>query len=631
MSDNYSGKKYVTAGLGAAAAFSALFIILGFLPENPWWGINHLAYYPLYARLIFIALIILAFLPPVRKLFGATLGRLSAVPAKAAIPTALIASALFFILFRIRVHSLGDSYLRANEITGGRWYQPTELLDFLVHAALYHFLNLIAEVDAITAIAAASVAAGVVFVFLLFRMTPYSGWKKNLLVTAVLSLGCSQLFFGYVESYTLLYLFAVWYLFLVFRKDKYQVNFGLLTLVYLLAGLSHQVGMILLLPSYLYLAHQRYKTHVAKALILPSVLLVSFLPFLITRFINRVSGFEEYRELTAYFLPLVDETYGVLTPLHLFDILNQFLLAAPVMVMLLPFMPYAVRSGQRRLAALLLIIPSFLFIFLFNPELTMVRDWDLFSLPVATAAIPFLILVFDGLPEKSQAVAERLTGVALVAIIILASWVLLNNYTSGHLKRAEHVIDTAVKGQRYGYENLAHYFDGQRDYENELRVLMKIKPRDRTPRVYGELAQMFLALGRLDEAYEYAQRGVRMPRPRRINAFMAGVTAYDKGKYLEAIHCFRGVMTVDQDDFQVLWRLGESLVRVDSLDEAIAVYNHALALDRSKAFSCFGLAGAYYRKGAYDRAEKFCREGLRLNPDAPEGKALLESIQNKKQ
>ncbi len=630
MSDNYSGKKYITAALGMAAAFSGLFIILGFLPENPWWGINHLSYYPLYGRVIFAVLIISAFLPPVRKLFRAALDGMATVPAKVAVPTALITSALFFILFRIRVHSLGDSYLRANEIVNGKWYQPTKLLDFLVHAALYHLLNLIVAVDAMTVIAAASVVAGIVFVFLLFRTAPYSGWKKNMLVTAVLSLGCSQLFFGYVESYTLLYLFAVWYLFLVFGRDGYQVSFGLLTLVYLLAGLSHQVGIILLLPSYLYLGYQRYKTHAAKALILSSVLLVSFLPFLVTGFINRVSGSEGYRGLTDYLLPLVDETYGVLTPLHLFDILNQFLLVAPVAIILLPFMPYAVRSGQRRLVALLLIIPSLLFIFLFNPELTMVRDWDLFSLPVATVAIPFLILIFDGLQEKSQAVAERLTGVALVAIIILASWVLLNNYTSGHLKRAEHVIDTAVKGQRYGYENLANYYDRQADYENELRVLMKIKPRDRTPRVYGELAQMFWVLGRLDEAYEYAQQGVRMPRPRKINAFMAGVTAYDKGKYLEAIRCFRGVMTLDRDDFQVLWRLGESLVRVDSLDEAIAVYNHALALDRSNAFFCFGLAGAYYRKGAYDKAEEFCREGLRLNPDASGGKALWESIQNKK-
>jgi len=555
----------------------------------------------------------------------ATIRRLGSLPGAFKDSLLLLILAGLLIFLRVAVHSLGDGYQRSYEIEYNYFYRATEMLDFFIHAVVYHLVNLFGDFKAATAMAGTSIIAGVAFVYMLFRMTPFSGWKRYLLIMVILSLGSSQLFFGYVESYTLLYLFAVWYLFLAFRPEGKEAGFGLLTIIYLLAGFSHMAGIILIV-SYIFLANDKFGAHPKRLLILPGLLVVSLLPLLIPAGLSRLLGVEETRTLSGYFLPIVDETYGVISPLHLFDILNQFLLVAPVGLMILPFLPRIIRPSKRRLLAWSMFLPAGLFILLFNPELTMARDWDLLSVPMAICIIPFFFVIFESLADDSQAALLRLTSLPLIAIVITSSWVMLNNHTRGHLRRAEYILDHAVKNKCYGCELLAYYYASHDDHENELRVLQKIDPAERTARVYGKISQDLYILGHRDEAYQVAQTGVNMENRTNLNAVMAGVTAFERGEYNKAIYFLRVSSVMVPDDLHSLCKLGDALFMADSLEEAIQVFSKAMALDRDEARPYIGLAYVYYKEGKYDLAARFCREGLARDRYYAGGKELLDRL-----
>ena len=626
MSEEKTWRWRLHGSYGSCLVLSALFILFGFLPDNGWWGINHLLFFPFHVKVIFAAVTVMALLPVSSRAFGCIVDRLSRSPRRVTGAVSVVISLFLFWFFRVAVHSLGDGYQRAFEIEQGKLFQSTEMLDFGVHVLIYRPLRALGLTDAATtAMALTSIVAGGVFVYMLAVLAPFRGRKKALFMAVILSLGITQFFFGYVESYTLLYLFSVWYIFLAFRAAASKTGFGVLTLAYLLAAFSHQAALILA-PSYIFLAFIVYRRHRLRSVLMPAALVAAVAPYVTAFVLARALAAEETGGLAAFFLPLFSGVYAVFSPVHLFDILNQLLLVGPVALALLPILILGFRRGEGRLLTFLLVVPASAFIMFFDPKLTLIRDWDLFAVPVATCVIPLLLTSFSRLGDDLTSLLGRILPAALCGVVLMSSWVMLNHSTTAHLTRAEYVLEHSVKGRRYGYELLAHYYHIQDDYQNELRVLQTIDPGDRTPRVYGKLAQAFYKLGRLDEAYAHAQFGVMQTIPNKLNALMAGLTSYDKGKYPEAAYYFRVAMDMDPGDYQWLYLLGDALLLADSLDEAIAVYTQAIDRDPSSPRPFIGLADAYVRKGNYVRAQQYCREGLARDPQSERGKILWEKI-----
>lgn len=629
QSNTYRDKLYSASNV-ILVLVSLFFVISGFLPKNLWWGINHLVYLPDHIKVLYLVLIGISFLPPVWQNVLKAVAALSSLPRRVGYLLAVVAAILLFTIFRDLVHSTGDSYVRANEITRGILYLPSELLGTLVHAILFRFLNLFGQFHGRETIAITSIIIGALFVILVLRTAPMAGRSKGLFVIAALSMGSSQLFFGYVESYALLYLFIICYLLLAFKESTFESFWNWLTLVYLLAGLSHQIGMILLLPSYVLLSIKHFKFHPVRVIMILVSILIAFLPYLIPKFINFAVGHTEIRSFSDYFLPFHNDAYSLVSLIHLFDILNLFILVAPILVILAPmFLASAFKSKERSLLPCL-IIPAILFIIMFKSDLTLVRDWDLFSIPVAVITVPLLILLLRPLSGDSKSM-KVIVPALLVASIIFSSWVLVNNRIEAHLERAEYMIDKTVKGQRYGYENLNHYFVSNGRYEDQLRVLMKIKVEDRTPRIYGQISMTLWMLGRKDEAYQYAMEGVAQPKPREINALMAGLTSFEKSQYFDAARFFDAYIRLNPADQDILWKLGQSLLNCDSLQAAKSVFDRMLALNNRNPQAYYGLAGAYYRLGDFAMAERYGLQAMEINPNLTGLKTLLKAIQGQRQ
>jgi tetratricopeptide (TPR) repeat protein len=297
--------------------------------------------------------------------------------------------------------------------------------------------------------------------------------------------------------------------------------------------------------------------------------------------------------------------------------------------MLVPFVPGAFRVRPYRLTALSVIVPSLVFILFIDPELSLVRDWDLFAFPVAICVIPFLILMLKSIKEFHRPSAFRLMVVVAISLLMMLSWVFLNSNRNMHLQRAEYAIRHSAQNQRYGYELLAYYYSTRKDYDNELRMLLSIDPADYTARVYGKIAQAQYLLGQYDEAYRYAQRGARLPNPVSLNAIMAGITAYDYDEYDKAAYYLQIAWEMTHDP-QWLCKLGDANIRRDSLDQAYAAYNQVLTQNSSMACAFFGIAEIHFERGEYEKAEPFCREGLRRDPNSEDGKKLWRLILGKK-
>jgi len=114
--------------------------------------------------------------------------------------------ALVFYLFRVALFFLGDGYIMINSITGGYRYRVEEPLDIYIHSIIYQWLHSNFSVDAAQTYALISIACGVIFVFVLIYFikklgeTPHQQWTT---VFALCTSGTMLLFFGYVESYSI--------------------------------------------------------------------------------------------------------------------------------------------------------------------------------------------------------------------------------------------------------------------------------------------------------------------------------------------------------------------------------------------------------------------------------------------
>lgn len=605
-----------------------LYIVLGWGPENYLWGINHLYFHTVAARIIFSLAAILLLILPLGDWFRRLNDKISGSNGWIIGIAGAVIGIVLFSLLKVSVHSLGDGYQRAYEITRGQWYQPTQFLDFLMHVGAYRLLHQWFGTSAESAMAITSIVAGLIFILVLWKHQLFSREKKLFFALAVMSLGCSQLFFGYAESYTLLYLFGAWYLILIFGDIERPPSYWLISIIFLLAAFSHQIGLILLLPSFWYMTINRYRHSRQRLIIVPVALIIGVLPYAAIKIINRLMGYKEFREIGGYFLPFFGADYGIFHPNHLLDILNLLLLVAPILIILIPVLPQAVKFAKQKLLMLSVVAPSLLFVLLFNPELTLARDWDAFSVPMAMIAISFLIMFFRIISNERNQNIFTLSRPIMAMTVVLFSWVLLNNSTQANLQRAEYLLDHGIGDQHYGYELLAHYYHSQEDYAIELATLEKIEKDERNARIYGKLAQAAWLLGFGEQAYQYAREGVNLPNPSRLTILIAGITAYDMGRFNDAIYYLRTTARLAPQDQGGLCKLGDALLMADSLDAALEVFRGAINIDPNQARPFVGIAYVYYKMGNIQQAQVFCQEGLHRNSNYPGAQELWDLLQS---
>ena len=478
-----------------------LHLLAPLLPEEQAWGLWPYTYLPPLWRWVFALLALLACLPlrlriadcGLRTANGKSqithhglrvLSRfrspipypLSLVPRRLLFALVALAFAPLFWLGRIVHTRWGDAYILVNAIPhpdarlAYNWQAP---LDIFLHAKLWALgHHLFGWADAMPAYWVLSSVAGVGFIFVLCWLADALGrnrTEKLLIFGLVASLGTMQLFFGYVESYTIICVGILAYLWLALRGLRGEVDVVWPASVLALTHGFHPSTLVLQ-PSLWVLGWTLWKQgevrqaatdppaeavpsrrqaadkvsalralQIGCKVLLPSLIVgVGVLALMeagghgLEAFLGEdFPGGGDHRWL----VPLLRTTtrwerYTMFSWPHLLDVVNEQLLTAPVALPALLLIWLLARrrldGGDRALRFLLLAAGGYLFLTLvWNPDYGGRRDWDLF----APASLPLTLLAAYVLPQAlPERAALRAAAWMLVAVQVMhsAAWVYQN-------------------------------------------------------------------------------------------------------------------------------------------------------------------------------------------------------------
>ncbi len=434
-----------------ASLVIALHLAAPLLGEEIAWGLWPVTYLPLPVRTLFaLAALVLAWsgdrLWQALPAANAGLARVRFTSPSVRLAISLLAGACFY-LFRIRHLGWGDAKLLVKALADPYrltyvWQAP---LDVFLHAKGWQLGNaLFGWPDPVPVYRILSTLAGVAFVWVLTGLAAELGRNRAEAAAAmglVLTLGTMQLFFGYIENYSLMTLGVLVYAYLALRclKARCRGPAGGIALVWPATALAithaFHPSTIILAPSLLYLAFAplpvdqgngrdggdvprtagwRIDARSVLSIAVPYGLVFAGVVALMTwgdHGLDALMGVDfPGGGDRIWFVPLFEITtkwqhYTMFSVGHLVDIVNQQLLVAPMVWPSLILIALLARGRVLREDAtgrFLLVMAGchLLLTLVWNADYGGQKDWDLFS----PAALPAALLLAWALP---RALAER--------------------------------------------------------------------------------------------------------------------------------------------------------------------------------------------------------------------------------
>lgn len=364
---------------------AVLALVSSFNPQWRIWGLDYLRFFPIWFTLTLFALLAISLVPQVSDQLGKRLLRLLKGGTGSRFDTfSLVCVGCLTALFVVLTNNnqvLGDGFQLLEKVGGGP-IASFEPLEQLTKEGIFALLGR-SETVILWSYRVSAYVAGILLLIGLLRLTVRRA-DFLLAVACLFTFGVAQFFFGYVERYAFAFVFISLYLISAHRDlDKGTISWK--TPLFLLLAISMHLASGALLPSFVYLIHQRYhswrKTGTALA-----VLLVLFVAALVYA--------ADFRSLSLILLPLTpvaDNPYGILTIRHLLDLMNVALLGHPLIFAVVPLLFFG-RIKYRGLYIIAL-AGTLILVVTIDPLLTAVRDWDLLSFsaaPVFALMVAFL-------------------------------------------------------------------------------------------------------------------------------------------------------------------------------------------------------------------------------------------------
>jgi hypothetical protein len=359
------------------------------------------------------------------------------------------------VLFRIRHLRWGDAYILAKGIAHPEvqltytWQAP---FDLFLHAKLWQLGHeFFSWSDAAPTYTVLSSLAGVAFVWVLLSFASWLGRGRAesfLLIGLVGSLGTMQLFFGYVENYSLMTVGVLAYLWLALRCLKGETSILVAATVLAVTHAFHP-STIILVPSLIWVAFVIWTSHsesrrpmgwrLLTETTIPYAVVLTGVVVLLT------AGGHGLHALTGvdapgggdqrWFVPLGEvstrwEHYTMFSSGHLLDLLNQQMLVAPAVW---PALVLCLVWGKSRVpwhdpAFRFLGLASALYLLLiltWNPDYGGQRDWDLFA-PAAVPAAAWLAYTLPRAFRWSKSWQDAGWSLVVAQAFHTATWIYQN-------------------------------------------------------------------------------------------------------------------------------------------------------------------------------------------------------------
>jgi len=649
-----STRAVFSARMGRLVLFTCVFLILihliaSFFPHLRLWGISQLHYFSLEFRLGVSAIGLLILVPKINPILAEALGRVFSWLAErfkrinrylVYLAISLLSLIPFWFL-RAKTPLLGDGYLRAGEVKIGALYSITEPLDFYLHL----LVSKLSGMDGYTTYGILSCTAGALYIFLILLVCDLWGknGKEKLFIFLILAtMGSIQLFFGYIESYSFMYVAMIAYILSGMRYLK-QKSVFVWPCVFLLLAASFHLSALFVLPSLFYLAfvrlphHTKIKAERVNFFNIVSLVCVISLIGAGLYLLKTHSPEEPPGSFLIYPFGGKESFYSFFSLAHLLDFVNHQLLISPVSLVLwmapLVLLWKAINLKENVVKFLMwLMVCAFAFALLVDPKLGYARDWDLFAFGGQSITLLGLYLALEVFRKERIAQLSRVTLIFIVtSLISTLPWILVNASEEKALERFEDLLKIDVKRAAHGYENLGCYFRDKGEHEKSVEFWKKAVAINRNPRYFALLGNAYLRLKRYDQAIEVLDRSLQMA-PDRPFAHVAhkslGICLAEVERYDEAAAQLRKAIKLKPKEAVYYYTLGNILGRAGKYEEAIPHFEKAirLNLDNINAYKVLGVT--YARIGKNEEAKRCLERYLRSMPkDAHWIKGIIDSIE----
>lgn len=550
-------KPIIIAGL-----FLLLWFLASFFNGRFTWGLDCLQYYPLWFRLGWIlagiaAILSLGFWTPGYHKIN---DRFAVRKPWSLVLLLAVMGGLFWLL-RQAIPLLGDGFLRVREITGGRVFSLTEPLTTMIHGLLFRILsgNAISPSAATRAYVVISILSGLAMVWLYHRIS--ARWFQNnywLAMALLLGLGFTQIFFGYVESYAPFMLAVLAFAWLGARSLEDETGALPPVLLFGLIAALHAKG-IFLLPALVYLLAAKWSE--VRRKLWWAVPLSAALPLAVVLAGKWLSPDIHWEASLGEIpknplLPLWDGMwgYGILSPGHWLDVLNEYLLIIPGIIFLFSALllePARIKPDRATIFLSLLALSGLAFIVITDPKLGTARDWDLFAWSGIPAAVLGLHLL-----KQDQVNKKILMVGGFLSLWLFLPWVLLNASPDLSVKRYLRLLEQDEKSSAYGYENLAIHY--------------------RTKGLYDKAEQIY------KKAVEIEPRHPRM-------LYNYGSALAWNGRHVEAVELFIKALGIDSTRSDYWTNLGANLLKINQPEKAAGALEKAVQWNRANGNAWFNL------------------------------------------
>ncbi len=457
--------------------FFSLFVLVlfcfgYFYPVSLTWGYHFLGFLPSFVFVSFLIVVVIAILFIRKSYLDKPIEFFSGFMEKKPILFLTVVIGLFVLVavfLRVKIPLLGDSFVLLNnyEFTFSGDHElylhrsPFSFFYFYLAALLLKTTSYPALMDAFLV---GELLLGAGFIINTFFIVKHLFEEKKERLVAfcfLLSFPYMQLFFGYVELYSVvLFTLSVFILVSVLSMKK-NLPFYVVPPAFLLLLSSNYLNVIFS-PALIFVTFQEYrngkKWTIPVGLFLCGLLIVGV--FVTTGFdVNRFFQAAEHSHWLSFTHDKGDEfqAYGLLSPFHVLDLVNlvAMLGASAMFLFVISLMKERLNIFKKRLNVFFLsaIVPVLGFIALVKFDLGFPKDWDV------PAPYFFLLNLFALLIFFQTEYLNKIKIVVLLTIISLLTsmpWFLVNANTKATLQRVETLIDYNITSPSGIYQSLFH-------------------------------------------------------------------------------------------------------------------------------------------------------------------------------
>ena len=602
------------------------------------WGVDQWRYVPGAAAIVMLLLGIIVLLSPVQNALATAARRLRfLVPSKKRKGAArfgfvipLVLSGLVFWIFRNATHFLGDGYVWADHIL--KEIAFNEPAASWMYQSIFKLLNGFREpytVSPFTVSALISVASGMVFVLFAHkaaRLLSGDNEQYALVLLALLSCGSMLLFFGYVETYPPFVAAVMALMYFGIRRLKGEGSALSVIVAMVITFLLHPSAVALVPGIVLLFFLSRGMTISRKRIytIFVFTMVVGLAALWALQKSNAFSGFFFDKFLPLFPGPSRNRiAYQLFSFETLVEATNQLFLICPFAVFIFLGFLRSPKERERSTNDILLFleisVAFYILEFLvFNKNIGVSRDWDLFAAIAIPLALLTAIILIDRFPKRSGIFACLTFGIICIQTV---PWIGLNADRERSEERFSNLVNYdywSDYARGYGYSTLGIYYRRIGDVERATRYLTAtVKADPGNVRYLYNLATILSQQQRLKEAVKVYERVIARD-PEYLEARNnLGVIYWKTGRLDQSIGQFSDILQRNPSYVQSYEPLAHVYADMGNVEGCVDLYRKAMDLniDMTDFFLELGLQKRGEGAAAWTGA---LFEGMAgMNPDHP--------------